>query len=387
MQATGSQGAVDRVVVAFRELLGGEPALLVRAPGRVNLIGEHTDYNQGFVLPMAIDRAVWIALRPREQQRVTVHAADFGGTLAFELDNVTKSGPGWGEYVKGVAWSLTEAGHTLAGWEGVVAGDVPIGAGLSSSAALEVAAARAFAAVVGLAWDPLAMAHITQRAENDWVGVPCGIMDQLASISGVAGHALLIDCRTLEISPVPLPPEIAFVVLDTGTRRGVAASAYQERREQCQQAARFLGVASLRDTTLLDFAHASAGLSETVLRRARHVVTENERTLQAAQALRQGDAIEVGNLMNASHASMRDDFEISTPELDEIVACSRRRGCLGARLTGAGFGGCAVALVWQDDLADFAPQVGRDYRAATGREARIYVCQPAGGAELVEDLR
>jgi galactokinase len=208
-------------------------------------------------------------------------------------------------------------------------------------------------------------------------------MDQLVSIAGVAGHALLIDCRTLEISPVPLPAGSAVVVLDTGTRRGVAASAYEERREQCARAARSLGVTSLRDVTLHDLARASAGLSETVLRRARHVVTENERTRQAAQALRRGDATEVGNLMNASHASMRDDFEISTPELDEIVACSRRRGGLGARLTGAGFGGCAVALVRQGDLADFAPQVGRDYRAATGREARIYVCEPAGGAEVL----
>jgi galactokinase len=385
MEATGSQGAQDRAVAAFRRLLGGEPALLVRAPGRVNLIGEHTDYNQGFVLPMAIDRAVWIALRPREKPQVTVHAADLGGTLDFQLQQITKGGPGWGEYVKGVAWCLTAAGHTLAGWEGVVAGDVPIGAGLSSSAALEVAAARAFAAVSGLAWDPLAMAHVTQRAENEWVGVPCGVMDQLASVAGIAGHALLIDCRTLELSPVPVPPGVVFVVLDTGTRRAVAASAYQERREQCQQAARFLGVASLREATLQDLAGASAGLSEILLRRARHVLSENERTLQAAQALRRGDAIEVGNLMDASHASMRDDFEISTPELDAIVSVSRRRtDCLGARLTGAGFGGCALALVRQPDLAVFVSGVRDDYRVMTGREASLYACAPAAGAEVME---
>jgi galactokinase len=278
---------------------------------------------------------------------------------------------------------LTEAGHDLAGWEGAVAGDVPIGAGLSSSAALEVAAARAFAAVAGLEWVPLEMARVTQRAENDWVGVPCGIMDQLVSIAGVAGHALLIDCRTMDIWPVPLPAGTMVVVLDTGTRRGVAASAYEERRRQCQQAARFLGAASLRDVTLRDLARASAGLSENVLRRARHVVTENERTQQAAQALRRGDAIEVGLLMDASHASLKDDFEVSSPELDAIVAVSQgHAACLGARLTGAGFGGCAVALVQEGGLASFLLHVREGYRSITGREARIYPAQPAAGAEV-----
>jgi len=384
MDSPGPRAAPDRAADAFRAQCGGEPALLVRAPGRVNLIGEHTDYNEGFVLPMAIDRAAWIALRPRVERRVTVHAADFGGTLDFAIPTIEKGGPAWGEYVKGVAWSLIEAGHTLAGWEGAVAGDVPIGAGLSSSAALEVAVARGFAAVAGLAWEPLAMARIAQRAENDWVGVPCGIMDQLVSIGGVAGQALLIDCRTLEISPVPLPAGVAVVVLDTGTRRGVAASAYQERREQCQQAARFLGAASLRDVTLRDLARASTALSETTLRRARHVVAENERARLAAEALRRGDAIEAGLLMNASHASLKEDFEVSSPELDAIVAASRSRpDCLGARLTGAGFGGCAVALVREGDLEGFATGVREGYRSMTGREARIYVCAAAAGAELV----
>jgi galactokinase len=384
MDSPGSQPASDRVVESFREQCGAEPALLVRAPGRVNLIGEHTDYNQGFVLPMAIDRAVWIALRRRTEGRVTIHAADFGSTLEFELHHLSKGGPAWGEYVKGVAWSLTEAGLPLIGWEGVVAGDVPVGAGLSSSAALEVAAARAFAAVGGLAWEPLAMARITQRAENEWVGVPCGIMDQLASIAGVAGHALLIDCRTLELSPVPLPPGVAFVVLDTGTRRGVAASAYEERRRQCRQAAELLGVAALRDVTPQALARASGGLPETTFRRARHIVTENERTLQAADALRRGDAMEAGLLMNASHESLKLDFEVSSPELDAIVECSRHRpDCLGARLTGAGFGGCAVALVREGDLPGFVSDVRDGYRAATGLEARLYACTAAGGAEAI----
>jgi galactokinase len=351
------------------------------------LIGEHTDYNDGFVLPLAIDRAVWIAFRPRMGRRVTVVSADLGGTLDFELATIGKGGPAWGEYVKGVAWSLAEAGNVLAGWEGAVAGDVPIGAGLSSSAALEVAAARAFTAASELAWEPLAMARITQRAETDWVGVPCGIMDQLVSIAGVAGHALLIDCRTLEFSPVPLPEGTAVVVLDTSTRRGVAASAYEERRNQCREAARLLGAASLRDVTRRDLARSSAALPETILRRARHVVAENERTEQAAHALRRGDAIEVGSLMNESHASLRDDFEVSTPELEAIVAVSRARAdCLGARLTGAGFGGCAVALVRQGDLAGFTLHVLDGYRSLTRREARVYACAAASGAEMIDEL-
>jgi galactokinase len=199
----------------------------------------------------------------------------------------------------------------------------------------------------------------------------------------VAGHALLIDCRSLEVSPVPLPAGVAVIVLDTGTRRQVGASAYEDRRRACEQASAFLGASTLRDVSLRDLAGAAGGLPESTLRRARHVVTENERTLQAAQALRRGDAIEVGALMNASHASMRDDFEISTRELDAIVECSLARGCLGARLTGAGFGGCAVALVWMNQAAEFTAQVGQDYRAATGREARVYVCQAAAGAEVV----
>jgi galactokinase len=386
MEAPPLVDARRRVVTAFRERWGAEPALVVRAPGRVNLIGEHTDYNDGFVLPMAIDRAVWLALRPRADARVVVLSADFGDATEFDLRRLEKGGPAWGEYVKGVGWSLTRAGHSLGGWEGAVGGDVPIGAGLSSSAALEVAAARAFSELARIPWEPLTMARLTQRAENEWVEVPCGIMDQLVSIAGVDGHALLIDCRTLDLTPVPLPAGAAVVVLDTGTRRGVGASAYEERRRQCRQAAELLGVAALRDVTPQALARASGGLSETTFRRARHIVTENDRTLLAAEALRRGDAIEAGLLMNASHESLKLDLEVSTPELDAIVDCSRRRpDCLGVRLTGAGFGGCAVALVRQGDLPGFASDVREGYRAATGLEARVYACTAAGGAEVVGD--
>jgi galactokinase len=384
MDAPDPSATRRRVEDRFRDRWGTAPPLVARAPGRVNLIGEHTDYNEGFVLPMAIDRAVWLAVRSRADRRVVVDAPDFGDSIDFELPPRAKGGPAWGEYVKGVAWSLGEAGVPLAGWEGVIAGDVPIGAGLSSSAALEVAAARAFTAVAGSGWDPMAMARLAQRAENEWVGVPCGIMDQLVSTAGVAGHALLIDCRTLDLSPVPLPAGVAVLVLDTGTRRGVGASAYDERRRQCEQAAELLGVPALRDVTPQALARASGRLPEIVFRRARHIVTENERTCQAAQALRRGDVIEAGLLMTASHTSMKEDFEISSPELDAIVACSQQRtDCLGARLTGAGFGGCAVALVREGDLLGFASAVRDGYRSATGREARLHLCQAAAGAEVV----
>jgi galactokinase len=373
-----------RIVQSFRSRFGEPPPSVVRAPGRVNLIGEHTDYNDGFVLPMAIDRAVWIGLRARDDQVVRVYSLDFDGETEFSLGSLRHEAAGWAEYLKGVAWALGEGGHTLRGWEGVLAGDVPVGAGLSSSAAIELATARAFALVSGLAWDPKAMALAGQRAENQWVGMSCGIMDQMISATGEAGYALLIDCRSLETQAVPLPPETSVVVLDTGTRRGLVDSAYNERRAQCEAAARFFGVPALRDLETEGFEARADGLDEVIWRRARHVVTENARTLQAAEAMRRGDAVELGRLMNASHASLRDDFEVSSEELNAMVSCARAEaGCYGARMTGGGFGGCAVALVRADAAQSFADQVGASYLEATGVTPSIYVCAAASGAEVV----
>ncbi len=382
MEEQSAIAARQRVVEGFRRRWSIEPSLVVRAPGRINLIGEHTDYNDGFVLPMAIDRAVWIALRPRSDRMVVVHSLDFSDSTEFGLTRFGKGGPAWGEYIKGVAWSLSEAGHALSGWEGVVGGDIPIGAGLSSSAAIQVATARAFAEVSRLGWEPTGMARITQRAENDWVGVQCGIMDQLASIHGVAGCALLIDCRSLDVSPVLLPDGAAVVILDTGTRRSLAASAYDERRRECQQAAVSLGAAALRDVALQDLDRARHLLPETTFRRARHVVSENDRTLRAAAALARGDVIEAGQLMNASHESLKVDFAVSSRELDALVGCGRRQSCYGARLTGAGFGGCAVALVRDRDLGEFAAEVEACYLAATGIVGRTLVCRASAGASI-----
>lgn len=372
------------VATAFACAFGEPPKWVVRAPGRVNLIGEHTDYNDGFVMPIAIDRAIWIALRPRIDRRVVVRSADYDQQGEFSLDDLTRGEPGWIEYLKGVAWTLQEAGHRLAGWEGVMAGDVPRGAGLSSSAALEVATARAFALAGGLAWDPPTMAKLAQRAENRWVGVNCGIMDQLISATGRSGHAQLIDCRSLSLDPVPLPPGVAVAVLDTSTRRGLVDSAYNERRARCEQAARQFGVKALRDVTLAEFAQRSAELDPSAQRRARHVISENERTLHAAEAMRRGDAVELGRLMDESHVSLRDDFEVSSDALNAMVeAAHNHPGCYGARMTGAGFGGCAVALVNAGVASEFVIAVSEAYRTRTGNQPAVYVCQATNGAEVV----
>ncbi len=377
-----------RVVAEFERRFGESPEFVARAPGRVNLIGDHTDYNDGFVLPMAIDRAVWIALRSSEDGRVRVHSLDFDERAEFDPNVLPTSrngagAEGWSEYIRGVAWALRGAGLPTHGWEGVVAGDVPLGAGLSSSAALELATMVAFAATGSLEWQPATMARLAQRAENGWVGVNCGIMDQLISAAGKAGHALLIDCRSLETRAVPVPSDVAVVVLDTATRRGLVDSAYNERRRQCEAAARFFGVRVLRDVDAATFDARSANLDETTRRRARHVITENARTLAAAEALGEGNAVRVGQLMNESHESLRSDFEVSRHELDVVVGlAAKHRDCFGARMTGAGFGGCAVALVKRDGVREFARTIAAGYERAVGLEAAVYVCEATSGAGL-----
>ncbi len=378
----------ERAVQEFQRRFGAAPSLIVRAPGRVNLIGEHTDYNDGFVLPMAIDRAIWIALRARDDRRVVAHTLDLDDNTEFALEALKHTDGGWSEYLKGVAWAIQEEGYAIGGWEGVVAGDVPIGAGLASSAALELATARAFAAVSGLPWHPPTMARICQRAENEWVGIRCGIMDQMISAAGEASHALLIDCRSLQRRPVPLPSGVVVAVLDTGSRRSLVDSAYNERRNQCEAAARFFGVPALRDVSLPEL-EARADelknqLGEVIYRRARHVVTENARTLDAIAAMERGDLVALGSLLDASHISLRDDFEVSGKELDALASCARwTDGCHGARMIGAGFGGCAVALVRTEAAASFSARVAACYEAATGIPAAITMSRAAPGAAVV----
>ncbi len=376
------------ITTHFQQLFHAQPTLIVRAPGRVNLIGEHTDYNDGFVLPLAINRAVWIALRPRSDSRVLIHSLDFPDPADFDLTQMSRADEEWVEYVKGVAWALQQDGHTLNGWEGVMAGDVPVGAGLSSSAALELATARAFAAVSGLDWNPARMALLSQKAENQWVGVNCGIMDQMISAAGKKDHALLIDCRSLDSRLVPLPAGTAVVVLDTATRRGLVDSAYNERRAQCEAAARHFGVPALRDVTLEAFTARTGELDPVVCARARHVIGENARTLEAATAMESGDPVRLGQLMDASHVSLRDDFQVSSEALNVIVEIARaQEGCYGARMTGAGFGGCAVALVQGEGAERFGTVVERAYERQFGLTPNIYVCSAENGAEVFVDVK
>jgi galactokinase len=272
----------------------------------------------------------------------------------------------------------------LCGWEGVLGGDVPIGAGLSSSAALELATARAFAALADGPWDPVAMAKLAQQAENEWVGMQCGIMDQMICAVGTAGHAVLIDCRSLATRTVPLPPDTAIVIMDTGTRRGLVDSAYNERRRQCREAAAFFGVAALRDVGPDAFRASAGSLGPVIARRARHVITENARTLAAADAMARGDAAAVGRLMNASHESLRADYEVSSPALDAIGEIARALpGCHGARMTGAGFGGCAVALVERAASPAFAERVAAEYAQRMQVEPHIYITGASAGVAVV----
>lgn len=377
----------ETVLQKFEQIYGEPPRILVRAPGRVNLIGEHTDYNDGFVLPLAIDRAIWIALRPVDERIVRVNLLDYEDESAhsFSLDTLEKGPHGPLEYIKGMAWALQSEGYGLHGWEGVVSGDVPIGAGLSSSAALEMAVGQAFASASGFLFDPPAMAKLGQKTENQWIGVNSGIMDQMISAAGEAGMALLIDCRSLETQLSPIPEGTVVVVLDSSTRRGLVGSKYNERREQCEAAARYFGVKALRDVDESAFEAKADGLDDLTRRRARHVITENARTLRARDAMLRGDAVTVGELMDASHESMRVDFEITTPAMDAIAACARdHAACYGARMTGGGFGGCAVALVKAEGVDDFVAEVMRCYAAQTGNTAVVYVCHATDGASVVD---
>jgi galactokinase len=368
---------------SFVQHFGEQPSLIVRAPGRVNLIGEHTDYNDGFVLPMAIDRAIWIAVRPRTDRFVRIHSLDFEAEAVFSLDDLKKE-QGWAEYLKGVANILQAEGCKLSGWDGVMMGDVPRGSGLSSSAAVEMATARVFASVSNLKWDAAYMARIGQRAENQWVGVNCGIMDQMASAACKEGHALFLDCRSLEIQHVPLPDHVAVVVMDTSTRRGLVDSAYNERRSQCEEAARFFGVKALRDVSLEEFEKRKSGLREVVMRRARHIITDDQRVLDAMQAMQTNDVARLGNILNAGHISLRDDFEITNEALNQIVeAAQEQSSCYGARMTGGGFGGCAIALVDAGKVDAFVDSVDKAYRKKSGLEPQIYICKASAGASIM----
>ncbi len=383
---------VQRATERFAERFGTDPAPKVAvAPGRVNLIGEHTDYNDGFVLPMAIGRTIVVVFRPRPDRTLRGHSVAYDETKEMDLDSLTApGGSDWLSYVAGVAWAFAGAGFAVPGLDVVVDGDVPLGAGLSSSAALEMATARALADAGSLEWDAVRMAKLAQKAENQYVGMNCGIMDQFASGVSRAGHALLLDCRSLKTRPVPLPGEAAVVVMDTGARRSLAGSAYNDRRAACERVVAHLkeldpAVRALRDVTLEALESAKDELDPTDLKRARHVVPENARPVHMADALEIGSLARAGQLMNDSHESLRDLYEVSCEELDLITEIARGQGaCFGARMTGAGFGGCAVALVSAEATEPFCDAVLSAYEEKTDLPAALYPCRPMPGARILE---
>ncbi|MDQ1524160.1 MAG: galactokinase [Pyrinomonadaceae bacterium] len=383
---------------AFRDVYGAQDGAprLFRAPGRVNLIGEHTDYNEGFVLPMAIDRETCVAARPRADRLVRIFSVNLNEHAEFDLDQPGERERGiWLDYVEGVAQALERRGVRLGGADLALSSDVPVGAGLSSSAALEVSAGLALASVSGREVDPVELALAGQEAEHTYVGAKVGIMDQFIAALGRAGHALLIDCRTLETQAIPVDTTDTLVAIcDTRVKHELAASEYNTRRAECEQGVELLrragltNIRALRDVSEADLERYGRALPEVVGRRCRHVVSENARTLDAAAALRDGRLEEMGRLMYASHESLRDDYEVSCAELDKLVeiATSLAGATLGARMTGGGFGGCTVNLVRRDQLEHFRDTITREYTDATGRTPNIYVSEAGEGAgEVTSD--
>jgi galactokinase len=378
-----------RVIQAFTRRHGCSPDFVIRAPGRVNLIGEHTDYNQGLVLPVAIDRALWMAGRKTHDGAVRLESLDQPGPVVFERGDAEPGGaggPSWGRYVWAVASLLSTEQDDGVGLEGVLGSELPVGAGLSSSAALELATARALQQARGKLWEAQPMSLLCHRAENEGVGVPCGAMDQLVVGAARRGSALKIDCRTMESTHIQMPAGLVVAVLDTGTRRALEQTGYREVRAQCEAAAEALGVTSLRDVDLetLEASHLEGPL----LQRARHVVTENHRVVLFARALAEGESAALGALFAASHRSLRDDLGVVTPALDAIVGVARAApGCLGARMTGAGFGGCAVALVDRASAHVFRAVVESGYARRSQLPGQVLLCEAADGVGLDDGWR
>jgi galactokinase len=377
---------------AFAEQYGRAPRLF-HAPGRVNLIGEHTDYNEGFVLPMAIDCETVVAASPRDDRRVRASSMNLNEAVEFDLDQPGEPQRGlWLDYLEGVAWALEDDGVRLRGADLMVSSDVPLGAGLSSSAALEISVGLALASVSGQRVDGVRLALAGQRAEHVYVGTQCGIMDQLVATHAEVGHALLIDCRSLRAQPVPLETtKISIVICDSQVKHELSSSEYNTRRAECERGVEILKktlpeIRALRDVSVEDFNHHQERLPEPIRRRCRHVVTENERTLLAVEALRQGEMEEMGRLMERSHISLRDDYEVSCAELNLLVEIAGNfHGCLGARMTGGGFGGSTVNLVRREALPEFQDIISREYPRATNISPKIYVSDAGGGAKEVKD--
>jgi galactokinase len=372
----------DTVTQEFSRRHGHEPAGIWRAPGRVNLIGEHTDYNDGFVMPFALAQAVTIAAAPRDDDRWSVTSLNNGETQEFGRADLEPGMEGWQAYVAGVVWALAEAGHEVGGADLVLTSDVPVGAGLSSSAALECATLTVLADLSALSIEPLERAKLARRCENEFVGAPTGLMDQAASTLCAEGHALFFDCRSFVAEQVPLDlakANLELLVLDTQTPHALVDSEYADRRKTCEEAARLLGVAALRDVTDVDAALAALP-DEVMRRRVRHVVTEDARVVEAAEVLSAGRPSDLAPLLDASHVSMRDDFEITVPTVDLAVATAGKAGALGARMTGGGFGGCIIALVPAGEADAVAAEIAKAFEQAGYGPPSHFVGLPSAGA-------
>lgn len=375
----------EQVAELFLAEYGTQPQALILSPGRVNIIGEHTDYNDGFVLPMAIDRYLVMAIARRDDQRVRVLSTDFDERIEFDIAEIKKGEFEWGEYITGSVQGLADTGVELKGFDLVITANIPVGASLSSSAALELGTLRAASWSAGAEWNALEMARLGQKVENEWVGMNCGIMDQAICACGKQDHAMMIDCRDLDMTPCPLPAGSSIVVLDTTTRRGLVDSAYNERREQCFNAAEVMGVEILRDASSAMLESCKAEMDELTYKRAKHVIDENGRVEQARQAMKENAGYELGRLMYRSHVSLRDDFDVSGKALNVMVEYAMQHpSCLGARMTGAGFAGCAVALVKKGQEREFVADVAKKYAAEMDVEPRLYVCRASDGTSVKE---
>ena len=377
---------VGELTVQFEKAFGVRPRIF-RAPGRVNLIGEHTDYNDGFVMPAAVAFSTYVAIAPRPDRKLVIHSHEFPGNFEFDLDDLPALRTGaWCDYVLGVASALQKTGQRLRGANLVVHGEVPIGAGLSSSAAVEVASALAFTNLGGIQLPLSDVAKLCRQAENTFVGARVGIMDQFVSCFGKAGHALLLDCRSLQFELVPIPAGIRLVVCNTMVKHELASGAYNTRREECESGVRYFtrfdpAIRALRDVSIELLNQHSNGLPATVAKRCSHVVRENLRTLDAARAFAAGNLDRVATLMSQSHASLRDLYEVSCRELDAMVdAAEGLPGFYGGRMTGGGFGGCTINLVREEHAEAFALQIAERYLEKTGITAQVYLCTAEKGA-------
>lgn len=367
---------------AFFDLYGTD-ARIFRAPGRVNLIGEHTDYNDGFVMPVALDLYAWVAAAPRKDRRLRIHSENFSETCEFDLDETRARGH-WSDYARGVAITLEQAGYRLRGADLLLRSEVPVGSGLSSSAAIEVAIALALLGGANLQIDPVKLARLCQQAENEFVGAHVGIMDQFVACNGRAGYALMLDCRTLDHRLIPLPDNARLVILNTMVKHSLASNEYNTRRAECETGVRHLKkslphIRALRDVTIDELDRFGRDMPELIYKRCRHVISENARVIEAADALGRRDLASLGQLMRASHASLRRDYEVSCKELDIMVElASASEGVYGARMTGGGFGGCAISIVEAGRVEEFKLRVASAYEQATGLRPEIYNCGSDG---------